>query len=921
MDPLGVMWGKSNAGGSMHLLIAHLLDTAAVAELIWDRYLAPSVRDALDRCAAGQGRALVALVCGLHDVGKATPAFQVKDADLAAVVRAAGFGWREPMQSSRWHHSLAGGLIVRDALRRAGWPRRNVNWVWPLVAGHHGRVPGADKLELPDRQVHGRGGWPAAQQAFLARVQAELGVDLRDFADIQVPTQAVQLVLSGLVVMADWVASNDAEFCGISRLDEVSMAASRHRASKAWDALMLRGGWSADVLDPGRTAGGRDLIRQRFGKSSRASQRQVIEQAERMSEPGLLIVEAPMGEGKTEAALAAAEVLARRFGADGVFVGMPTQATSDPMFGRLRRWLAAIDPDVPVALLHGRSRFNKEWMQLRRSARFQGVGDEFELPEEFGPPARLGGPTSCCPDGTGVAAAEWFLGRNRGLLAPVVVATVDQLLHAATRSKFVMLRHAGLAGRVVVLDEVHAHDIYMSQFLAEALRWLAGARVPVVMLSATLPPAMRAALVRAYAQGATSVRDVEVVLADDPGYPRVTSVVGATAAAVSCASWRQSIQVQVEVLAEPPDFAPETVSNFVVDEVGDGGCALVICNTVARAQAVYREVRAVIGDDAVLLHARLTAATRADRTQRLVTQLGAGVTRPTRLVIVATQLAEQSFDVDVDLLVTDLAPIDLLLQRVGRLHRHQRDPADRPERMQTPRVVVSGVRLDGPSFPRGSSHVYGDHLLLRAAALVHQATLDGGWSVPAQVPDLVAAGYGDYSLGPDDWASRMATAQANHEWSEGERAAAAKQFLLVGEQDFGAPTLAGLHDRHSADLDSDEKVAAVVRDGDPSIEVVLVRREAGSYLTLAGRPIGPHGEGVTDDAVLDEVTSATVRLPPHNDLTQAALATLAPLSGWAFDPWLRRTRALVIEPELSVALGRYLLCYDTDLGLIVERVS
>src|ERR1035438_3673138 len=104
--------------------------------------------------------------------------------------------------------------------------------------------------------------------------------------------------------------------------------------------------------------------------------------------------------------------------------------------------------------------------------------------------------------------AEWFLGRKRGLLAPVTVGTVDQLLHAATRTRHVMLRHAGLAGRVVILDEVHAYDVYMSQFLFEALRWLADAGVPVIVLSATLPPQLRSGLVRAYLQGALQQRDL-----------------------------------------------------------------------------------------------------------------------------------------------------------------------------------------------------------------------------------------------------------------------------------------------------------------------------------------------------------------------------------------------------------------------------
>src|SRR5205814_10371456 len=132
--------------------------------------------------------------------------------------------------------------------------------------------------------------------------------------------------------------------------------------------------------------------------------------------------------------------------------------------------------------------------------------------------------------------------------------------------------------------------------------------------------------------------------------------------------------------------------------------------------------------------------------------------RPPRLVVVATQLAEQSFDVDVDLLVTDLAPIDLLLQRVGRLHRHDRPADARPARVAAARVVVagmSGTADQPPTFPAGSEHVYRRYPLLRAAALVVEAAAGEGWSVPAQVPELVRRGYGTDPIGPVAWQADM----------------------------------------------------------------------------------------------------------------------------------------------------------------------
>ncbi len=135
-DPLGVMWGKSNAAGRMHLLIAHLLDTAAVGEVMWDGYLSPVLKRAIDGCCDGRGRDLFALLCALHDVGKATPAFQSKDDVLAAVVRSAGFDIGVTKHESRsWHHTLAGAKIVKVGLSAAGWSGDAQEWIWPADRG------------------------------------------------------------------------------------------------------------------------------------------------------------------------------------------------------------------------------------------------------------------------------------------------------------------------------------------------------------------------------------------------------------------------------------------------------------------------------------------------------------------------------------------------------------------------------------------------------------------------------------------------------------------------------------------------------------------------------------------------------------------------------------------------------------------
>jgi CRISPR-associated endonuclease/helicase Cas3 len=921
---LAGLWGKSDAEGSVNLLLQHLYDAAAVGECLWDRYLAPVVRGRLGAVSDGQGRKLLSLLCGLHDVGKATPAFQNKVPHLAERLFDHGLPWRELTdEAGRWHHSSAGAVIVARVLGDCGWDRDAVHLVWPVVAGHHGLIP-EEGILLPDTRARkqGQGGklWEPAQDAVVYAVAAALGIDLASFGPVRLPTRADQLAISGLVIMADWIASGKG-FAGVDSIGDVSMEKARQRASAAVERLRIRGGWS---VRPYRQMP--DLIAERFGRPARESQSTAVALAERMPAPGLMIIEAPMGEGKTEGALSCAEVLAMRFGADGIFVGMPTQATCDPMFTRVRRWAAALEADLPVGLLHGKRRFNKEWHDLRNFT-FGGVDedgrDEFDLDALYG----TGSGPRRVPD---AVPAEWFLGNKRGLLMPLTVGTIDQLLHAATRTKHVMLRHAGLAGRVVVLDEVHAYDVYTSQFLLEALRWLAGAGVPTILLSATLPPAMRADLMRAWVQGATGAAHVgPVESADIDGYPAVRSVSvvhGEPRFEVAVAPpWRKPVSVAVEIRDEDPSGEPKMLAAVLHEALVDGGCALVIRNTVGRAQQTYQELQKTFGDDVMLLHARLTAGERADRTQRALRMLGApddeDVQRPSRLVIVATQVAEQSFDVDADILVTDLAPIDLLLQRIGRIHRHDRPDGARPARVRAPRAVVVGMKTrpgGSPLFPRGSEAVYHRHPLLRAAALVIEAQAGGGWEIPKTVPELVRRGYGNEDLTPGTW--RESVEDAHVEWaaSQTKRRARAEPFLLAGEGGLGLRTLAGLHRRATGELPDDDDVAAVVRDGPESVEVVLVRQEGRRYLTLAGRPMGVNGEAVSDSEVADEVIQSTVRLPGNQELTAAAKKELVPLCGWAGDGWLQRARALVLDQQGSTLLAGHRLTYDHDLGLVDE---
>jgi len=907
---LEVLWGKSDAGGQPNLLLQHLLDTAAVAEVLWDVYLSDAVRRPLDDITRGRGRQLFALLGGWHDLGKATPGFQGKVPALAQRVEMAGLPTRVETRAEKWRHELASALIVREVLQDR-WPVEHVEWFWPLLAGHHGRVPSRGKLQPKPRWMRGGEGWVAAQHALAARVADELNDDLRP--PQASPTRSRQLVAVGHLVMADWIASDERHFPGVDDPTRVSITVARERARVAVAALGLRRG-----LRPAPTQDTAALMRRRFGRDSRPVQALVAEAARHGA--GLLLVEAPTGEGKTEAALLAVELLAARSGQDGVYVGLPTQATSDPMFTRVHSWLSTFEDPPSPGLLHGKRAFNSEWAALQQRTSYAGV-DDYGLADPYASPRQR----------EAKPPADWFLGRKRGLLQPVAVGTVDQVLYAATRTKHVMLRHAGLAGGVVVLDEVHAYDVYMAQFLEEALRWAAAADVPVVLLSATLPPQARQSLVDAYAQGATGSPDATVPLGASPGYPSVLAVrredSNVQTGWTSCAGARASRPFAVSVLEQVSEQDDAGLVELLGERLRSGGTCLVVRNTVTRAQQTYRALQPLFADDVVLLHARLTVGARTDRAETLLRELGPGEqARPARRVVVATQVAEQSFDIDADLLVTDLAPIDLLLQRAGRLHRHERPNGARPLTLRDPQVVVTGLQWQGdaiPLLPAGSRAVYGEHLLLRAAALV-QAGLDRGWDLPADVPRLVAAGYARDEQVPAGWRDWLVAVRAEEDEQSERRQADARRFLLAGVRGQALPTLAGLHEMDVAEVDDDE-VAAVVRDGENSVEVTLVVRDGHGYRTLDGRWLGATGEAVITDPTLHrEVAACAVRLPASpatRQLNAAARQELGPLPGWADDVYLRSARALELDASGAATLGLWRLSYDAELGLLHERTS
>lgn len=982
-----LVWAKSGVDArgcvdSWLPLWQHLDDSADVAARLWDAWLPEQVRR---RVSAGVGgsdsaaRCLLVFLAGVHDVGKATPAFAVQVPVLADQMVLAGLAVPQflPEERRRLPHSVAGEVLLEQWLVELhGWSPQTASQLGVVVGGHHGVPPSKGTiLRARDHpELFGSGAWEDVQVALIEGTARRTGADLRlaQWRDLSLP-QGVQVTLTALVIVADWIAS-DSQLFPLSPLDDQPRESTERRVARAWAELELPRPWRA--TDDGLSAD--ELVRSRFGWGEEAVARPVqhaaVEEARMMDVPGLLVIEAPMGEGKTEAALLAAEVLAARSGAGGCFVALPTQATTDAMFERVLDWLGRVPDAViaddarslsghretSVALAHAKASLNSTFRELRTpSAPWQiGLDEEREPPQ-----ASAGDDARVILDGT---VHRWMTGRKKGPLADFVVGTIDQLLFTSLRARHLALRHLGMARKVVILDEIHSFDAYMNTYLQSALEWLGTHGVTVIMLSATLPSTLREELVAAYLRGMSPQEPTEgnrpartdwVAKAAALRSPSSIDVAPSAAAGPESTpageypvltSLRKNVVTQRTAAPSGRDtrvrlqIAPDDLDALVAllgEALCDGGCALVVRNTVARAQQTAQQLTQVFGQDVRLVHSRFIGHHRMANDTWLRETFGApgkGRERPPRAIVVGTQVVEQSLDVDFDLLVTDLAPADLLLQRIGRLHRHQRGAGEslRPPALREARCVVVGVQ-DWSSAPpepdRGGRTVYGAHALLRAAALVVERTgAAGTLLLPDDIAPWVQRAYDRSALGPDSWQEAMAAAAFEADRVVADKRERAKVFRLAAPRASGVPVL-GWIDENIGEVDDTPAGQAQVRDSEESLEVLVLQRDADGQLRLLDDIpefdkdlVDP--ERAPDPALARAIAGSSLRIGGWQVRGSSGDRLIAGLEenyfpGWQRDPLLSDQLVLVLNPEGMSVVGDTIFRYDLVHGLEMSRVS
>ena len=713
MDRIFKYWGKAapNYPGDQkwHPLAYHSLDVAAVASLWWDS--ARSLRGSFLAAFPGELdekrlRAWLLFFVAAHDLGKFDVRFQLKAPDALAAA------WRRLEKSD---HGVAEKEIREFDHGHAGlaWTRREQSiWigtggqdhaVWErwhpwlaAVTGHHGDYPESimsglrldTDEELIDHDRNARLGFVRELESLFL---VPAGLSLKDTPPpCSLPARAL---LAGFCAVCDWVGSNTDVFGYRAPSVGLEVYWADRLTQICSDNVLTRFGLLAI---PRNYAGLPVLLGD--GEQPRGVQTEIDALP---AAHGLTLIEAPTGSGKTEAALAYAWRLLEADVADSIVFALPTQATANAMLLRAQAFAERVFGNANVVLAHGKRDFNEAFPKLAESGRRVTQQGKIEAT---------------------VQCAAWLASsRKRVFLGQVGVCTVDQVLLSVLPVRHKFVRGFGLAKSVLIVDEVHAYDAYMHGLLGEVLRAQKGAGGSVILLSATLPAKTREQLLQTWdATGA------DVVSGAAP-YPVLWHTSGGVVEPRTVdESQRPALRVvQTECLKLDKAFPGADLLARIIQAAEAGAQVAIVMNLVDDAQRLARLLREqpelkLAGIAVDLFHARYRFADRQEKEWACLDNFGRHSSRKQGRILVATQVVEQSLDLDFDWMLTQICPVDLLFQRLGRLHRHDRS---RPAGFESPRCTVLSVEGDDYGLHKliyGNTRVLWrtEQLLVRASTVV-----------------------------------------------------------------------------------------------------------------------------------------------------------------------------------------------------------
>ncbi len=654
-------------------VLHHLMDVAAVA-LRWQQ-LNPARLEreaALLKASPECLSKITAFLAGIHDLGKISRSFQAKVPEL----------WPEQSLGQRrqvpdrphWRNTailLRAEPIAQEFASLFPSIPYDIAPIIAAIAGHHGRPPeGQDEVNADpskarrDQQL----GEECVDAAHTAFCMLQNLIEPLPLSSLQKQKQTAQWSwrLSGLVTLADWVGS-DSDYFSFESVDT--------RLEDYWE-------WALTQAE--KALAGKGLrVQSPESRPSYASfapqaatrprpMQKLAEEAPLKDGAQLFILEDTTGAGKTEAAIMLAARMMAAGKGEGLYFALPTMATANAMYERLAEtYQKLFEPSASPSLVlaHGKSNLSEAFRAIVNSTDMANSGED-ETASAF--------------------CTQWIAdNRKKAFYADVGAGTIDQAFLSILPKKHLTLRQYGLAGRILIVDEAHCFDAYMDEELSALLELHAQNGGSAIVLSATLSLEQRRDMTEAFAKG-LGLRDPEDLsdqLCSD-AYPLLTSV--ALGGAQECESgFDSALRPSVTVERLPDRITAETRA---LSAAKKEAAVLVICNAVDEAIVVYESIANQVDhlDRVHLFHARFAQGDRQDIEEDVLRRFGrdADATDRAGHILVATQVVEQSLDLDFDLVISDLAPVDLIIQRAGRMWRHldERPPENRP--VEKPHILV-----------------------------------------------------------------------------------------------------------------------------------------------------------------------------------------------------------------------------------------
>jgi CRISPR-associated endonuclease/helicase Cas3 len=877
-------WGKTaksrESGAPYHLLPYHCLDVAACGwqMVIDNRFHAADIFAGLG-FSREEGARWFAWMLALHDIGKFATGFQQLNKTFYPELVQAVSG----IHCSGKHDSLGYGLWKKW---REAWPNvlpaissecgRTLDLWLNIATGHHGHPP-LNEVKIstaftPQDKM--------AAQEWAVAISALFGIaDFPERFSDKLWREKLchqSWLLAGLTTLADWIGSDQRYFPLVSAVMPISdywqtaLAQARHAHSQLPAPSHVNPQPCHTALFP-------------FIQHLTPLQQSAAEMDISADGPQLVVMEDVTGAGKTEAALILAQRLMAQGKGDGLYVGLPTMATSNAMFQRLStvyRALFVEEHHPSLVLAHGSSRMSEAFTHSLWETNNEGESDY--QPDE---------------QSAGSACNIWFAdSRKKSLLAEVGVGTLDQALMAAMPFRHQSLRLLGLYRKILLLDEVHAYDSYMVRLLEGLLTFHASLGGSAIILSATLPSSLRHNLLSAFQRGVNGAPFIP-----DPaaGYPWLSHYCpqGLSEHFIPTRT-EVARRVTVQWLTEL-DSARELIHRAVEN----GQCVCWIRNTVDEATDVYRQLRdsgLILPQNLLLFHSRFAFVDRMEAENQALAWFGKHSTPELRRgkVLIATQVVEQSLDLDMDVMISDLAPVDLLIQRAGRLQRHVRDwqgalKAQMPDERPAPTLHILAPEWQPEAAAgwlgehlKGTGYVYDDHACLwRTQAVLREK---GEIRMPEDARELIESVYGA-------WRATPVGLQAQEDKVYGKDIsvkAAAKQHIL--DQSTG-------YDRAASETGWSDDVALSTRLSDITVDLFLAWQGEGGELQPYAR--------------LETFAWQQSRLSVRQTLWQKMAATAPHLQGEALDDF----RHEIHNPNAQVLLlkeGKTSAFYSKEWGLL-----